>query len=490
MPNVYVATVPAKGLVRLLVDYADQPAVYAAKVERVNLATGEITPIRPHTAFAGWYQALGGGSRVRMYDTEAPLDTPFAYRVSAITEPDVYYYGTWVRDLMNRTVVNGWGTPDSGPAWAVTPSTAYSMNSGTAKQTHSSVNSLISALIDVGSQYMRVQVSWMVPVMPTGGGIGTWVLGGAADAGNYLSATTTIGTSGVANLTLQKRIGNALQPALANVNGVGTHTAGAWWRTVLLLDHGRVRAKTWLLSNAEPGWQIDTWDSGPPLGTLSGVQGRLESGNTNTLPVITQYDNYSANALSQPASGPTYTLDSQGGFWLRSPLRPYKDRRILLRPAPGCPTPGGTFFAAMDPRETLAANAGTVSPANRSLAQSVSRPRRGRSSTLTLVAKTFADRDAVLDTLGDGTALQWVAPPEYGIPPMYVAVGDVDVNRGISDHRFQARALGLPFTQVAQPGGPGAGITGARFKDLCATYATWDAVATASATYDDMITVS
>lgn len=493
MPNLFAATMADKGWMRLLVSFTDQSSVFAAKLERVVAATGVATPVRPHTAYSGWYQALGGGGSVRMYDTEAPLDTPFYYRLSSITDPDVYYYGfPWVRDTFNRVVAAGdWGTSSSGQVWTVSPGAAHSVASDVGRQTHSAVNSLVTALVPVGSAYQRIQVDWMVPVMPTGAGISTWVLGGALDAGNYLAATTQIGTTGVANLVLQKRIGSALQPGLGVVNGVGTHTPGAWWRTIMELDGGRIRVKSWNLSAAMPsGWQIDTWDTGPPMGTMAGVGARLENGNTNTLPVITSYDGFTANSLSQPADGVTYTLNSQGGFWLRSPLKPYKDRRVLLRPSRDCPPAAGTFFAAMDARETFASNAGTVSPANRRLAQSVSRPRRGLSSTLTVVSKTFADRDDLLDTLSDGTALQWVAPPEYGIPPMYVAVGDVDVNRGMSDHRFQARALGLPFTQVAQPAGPGAGITGARFKDLCKTYATWDAAATAGVTYDDMISVT
>lgn len=498
MPTITATPLPAYGWVRLELDWAGWPREYAG-VERVVPSTGEVTPIRPHTDYLGWAVRLSN-DRAMLYDTEAPLDVPFYYRTSSPNDPERYYYqGFTVRDGFTRTSSSGWSAPvapELGQAYTTSGGAAsdYSISGGSARQTHTSVNVLRHAWTDVGVPDHHVMADPALPVLPTGGGASMWVLGRVTDAANYYFAQVLVATGGAASLVIGKRVAGVLTGSLVTVAGIGTHVAGHRWRIILDVNGYTLRAKAWNLNTqAEPAaYQATVADSSLATGNGAGFASRLESGNTNTLPVVVDVNNLYVSPAAAPPSSYTglTTLASGGGFWLRSPLKPYKDRRLLLRGDGTCPPAGGIYFVGMDARESYEANGTVVAPANRKLGMAISRPRRGVSSTLSLVTRTFADRDAVLDTMSDGTPVQVAAPPAYGLPARYLAAGVVDVQRGMADHRFQPRLITLPYTEVGQPAGPGAGVLGARHRDLCKTYATWDAAAAASVTYDDMIKVS
>lgn len=486
MPTLSVNPMPAFGWVRINQFWPENSGLQFAKLERVDIATGEVTPIRPHTDYQGWYQRLSGSHAIQ-YDTEAPVDRPFTYRVSPLGE-DVYYYGPWpgVRDLFTRSVANDWGTAESGQVWTLNTPAAHSVVGNQGRQAHTAVNTLHTALVEVGSREQRIQVDVQHPVVPTGAAHSLWLLGNAIDGSNYYAATLQIGTSGVAGFVLQQRLGGSLQPALASVGNVGTHAANNFWRIILWVTRDRIRAMAWNLTTDSPPstWQIDV---ATPLlyagGTKSGVQSRLETGSTNATPVNVAWDGFTATGLSAE-SAQQFTLNSEGGFWLRSPLKPYKDVRVVRTLPRSCPPGEGVFFASMDARETYEGNSSILQPVNRRLGTAITRPRRGLSSTLNLVSRTFADRDRVLDALSDGSPLQWTAPPEYGIATQYMGIGHVDVQRGMADHRFQARIIPMPFTQVAQPPGPAAGVTGVRYGDLCSVGGGSQGVLFVQDTYD------
>lgn len=171
------------------------------------------------------------------------------------------------------------------------------------------------------------------------------------------------------------------------------------------------------------------------------------------------------------------SVASGGSFFLGDPVRPCRDQAVPLcfvSPTnPECVPGQGIFFASMDD-ESEEPNSLTVNPTNRRNPISISRERRGIASILTLVTRTFDDRDAVKLLTRPGSPLLWRGPASYGIADTYMDVGEVTVSRGLSDHRIQPRVVTLPFATVDRPAGPSTGICGARVMDLCDTYATWD----------------
>lgn len=187
------------------------------------------------------------------------------------------------------------------------------------------------------------------------------------------------------------------------------------------------------------------------------------------------------------------TIPANGLFRLRDPVRPCNDQVVPLcftqantaMDADGYCIPGsGIFFASMD-TESYEPNTLTLNPNNAKYPLAMTRQRRGVSSLLTLVTRTFADRDALLALTDPGSPLFWQGPAAYGIPDQYMDIDRVSVNRELSNHKFQVRVIDLPYTSVARPAGPSQGVCGSRVTDLCEF--TWNDLVTAGNTWEDLI---
>jgi hypothetical protein len=113
--------------------------------------------------------------------------------------------------------------------------------------------------------------------------------------------------------------------------------------------------------------------------------------------------------------------------------------------------------------------------------------RKDATSSLTLLSATLADRDRVAAVLAAGSPVLFQAPPVYGWPDRYLAVGEVRVGRISRDHRLAWRRITVPFTVVDPPGGYAQGVPGTRWMDLCDRYAMWDQVTATGLTWADLI---
>lgn len=495
MPTITATALPAYGWVRLDVDFTDQPGVAWARVERVVVATGVVTPVRPYLAYNGWYQRLSGG-RAMLYDTEAPLDVAVYYRTATIDEPDITYASPTavgvVVDTFTRSVAAGTtlGTSDSGHTWASAGVTTQASVNGTTGVLSASARATYYGEFIFGADRSEVEfvADVRVPVAPTGDGVLSMFHVRRKDASNEYTYLVNWNVGGALTIQINKTLAGVASVVKANTPGI-TWAAGTYYRVRGQAMGNRLRFKVWPAAGTQPAaWNIDVVDyshvSAGPFRWSVYVSGT----NSNTLPFAFHLDNLRVSSYDPGAAQQTI-LASGGGFWLRSPLHPAKDRRLTLRSAAGCPTPAGKILVGLE-AEQCGANAAGLAPANRRLATWVSRPRRGVETSVTVVTRRFVDRDELLDTLDDGSPLQLAAPPEFGIALRYLGVGDADVRRALPDHRFEPRVFVLPAVETDQPAGPATGVLGARFRDLCATYATWDAAVTAGKTYDDLIRVS
>lgn len=189
------------------------------------------------------------------------------------------------------------------------------------------------------------------------------------------------------------------------------------------------------------------------------------------------------------SAGPV-TVPSNGAFRLRDPVRPCHDIYMPLCfeqvPTPECLPGSGVFFASMDV-EDYDSNSLLLNPTNARRPILVNRQRRDASSTLTVVTRTFPDRDALLLLNQPGSPVMIAGPPQYGIPDRYMAVETVSVERGLSDHRFPVRVVDMPYTTVDRPAGPMNGPCGSQVEDLCDIYQTWDEMQAAGLTWADLI---
>lgn len=181
-------------------------------------------------------------------------------------------------------------------------------------------------------------------------------------------------------------------------------------------------------------------------------------------------------------------LPSLGACRLKDPLRPGSSVRVdfLFDPNPLCIPAEGVFWQSLDV-EQQNANAATFNVNNQQNPVVVSKIRSSVASTLTLVSRTFQDRDRLIALLVPGSPLLFQAPDEYGLPDRYMSIATDTISRVLPDHRQPIRVFSLPHVVVSAPGGPMQGTLGARWSDTCNRYANWGAVNAAAVTWTQVL---
>lgn len=243
-------------------------------------------------------------------------------------------------------------------------------------------------------------------------------------------------------------------------------TAGAWSEVAgqVKPPPGAVYAAAYFtLVGAPPDTDPQVWiDAGGVIPDAGGDPGR--------------------NTITATAAAPV-SVASGGAFWLKDPLRPGNDVKVLMDfDYTDCAQPAGVVFVALDDEKYAAASAAfDVDRGERPIV--LSAPRKDVESGLTLLAATFADRDRLKALLAAGSPLLFQGPAAYGIPDRYISVGDVGLARLAADHRKQWRVFGVPFVAVDAPAGPAEGVPGTRWIDLCNQYATNAALEAAGLTW-------
>ena len=197
-------------------------------------------------------------------------------------------------DAYGRTVSNGWGTADSGQTYTVSGTAAdYAVAAGVATQSNTAVNSLHSAVLDVGST--DVDFTWdcrLAIGSASGAEARHWLAGRWADANNYYLVVLALNTSAAITLAAGKRVAGVLSFLTSGATIATGHAGGETYRVRLQVMGTSIRARAWLSSDAEPSiWHAETTDSSLTSGTSIAALSRLETGNTNTLPISFVFDN-------------------------------------------------------------------------------------------------------------------------------------------------------------------------------------------------------
>lgn len=412
----------AKSQVRLDLDFSDIDAPYVL-VNRVDPTTGATTAVRGHGSSATIggvaYAPMQAGYKAVLYDTEVPLDATF------------YYTATAPSATLNANPTFADGYTD--PWYATDPSTI------TIRLTSSTS----------GENFLSFF---------TGGATATPTLR-AEDIPATAGATFTVTASVSANVSQSVSVGLGFRDAAGAL--LSTPSASA---TVL--------AATTITTSAVA-----------PANTVS-VQPFIFMAGTPAATTIVSVGSITVTNAAGSATSGGVLLPSLGACQLKDPLRPGYNVRVdfSFDPNPLCAPTEGVFFQGMDV-EQQAANAAVFNVNNQANPIAVSKVRASVSSTLTLVSRTFADRDRLDALLAPGSPLLFQVPDEYGIPDQYLSVGGVSKTRVLPDHRFPIRVFSLPYQAVSAPGGPMQGTVGARWSDTCNRYATWAAVNGAGLTW-------
>jgi len=195
---------------------------------------------------------------------------------------------------------------------------------------------------------------------------------------------------------------------------------------------------------------------------------------------------YSTQGLGSILSATATDVTLTNSFpWLKSPLHPWANKQLVLTPASysdlTCLTGDSIVFAAIA-EEIRPTRSAASAPFNAEFPIPSSRTRGSIASSLRLVTRTFAARDAVIELNAPGDPLLFQAPTVYGIPDRYITVGDYSVTRFSADHKKQWRANTIPHVVVDVPAGLADGVLGVRWADVCDLYSTFADFTAASVT--------
>jgi hypothetical protein len=199
-----------------------------------------------------------------------------------------------IADTFTRSTSSGWGTADTGQTWSTTGGSAadYSTSGSVGQHSLTSINVSRYTVTTAPCADVDLRVEVATSVLAAGGPHYLHLVARYADANNMYLGRLAFNADQTLTVTLQKRVGGT-QTDLISGNVNGTHVAGAFWGLRFQVQGAVLRARAWLLTDAEPGaWHAVTTDSSLSDAGSVGVRSVLSSINSNTLPVTASYDNF------------------------------------------------------------------------------------------------------------------------------------------------------------------------------------------------------
>jgi hypothetical protein len=197
-------------------------------------------------------------------------------------------------DTFTRSTSNGWGTSTSGHAWSTTGGAAadYSVNGTRGLMSLTAVNSFRSTYIDAlpVANLDRTFIT-RIPVLATGAGIhirhmARWDL----VAGSYLAAVVQVETDQTVTAQIQVIVAGVGTTVATRTVSSLTHTISTDFRVRFRLDGPRMSMKLWGGATEPAQWTLTAYDTQVTAAGAFGCRARLNSGNTNVLPVSLQFD--------------------------------------------------------------------------------------------------------------------------------------------------------------------------------------------------------
>lgn len=196
-------------------------------------------------------------------------------------------------DTFTRTESNGWGTSDSGHAWSTTGGVAadYSVNGARGLISIGAVSMFRSTYISALSVAdIDRTLTVRVPVLATGAGIPVWQAARwNISSGDYIRGGIQVETDQSVTASLGVTSGGALTAAWTKTVPGLTHTTTTDFRVRFRTAGPWMFLKIW--TGAEPTqWSLIAYDTQVTAAGAFGYRARLNTGNTNALPVSIQVD--------------------------------------------------------------------------------------------------------------------------------------------------------------------------------------------------------
>ncbi|MEU8264910.1 hypothetical protein AB0C02_30390 [Micromonospora sp. NPDC048999] len=203
--------------------------------------------------------------------------------------------GPAVVDGFPRTVSAGWGAAETGQPWTPTQvgtEARYSCpgSPSVGRMSVEAVNTRRMIWLDAGSPDVDVLITIALGTLMTGGSAQFGLMARYTDTDNQYWAELAFETDQRVTLRVQKRVAGANTNITGDVPTGLTHTTGGQYRLRFQAIGSQLRAKAWVLGNAEPAWQWSGTDTSLTTGNRVGVRGILAASVTNPLPIVVAVD--------------------------------------------------------------------------------------------------------------------------------------------------------------------------------------------------------
>lgn len=278
---------------RIICRYFSKIYVYGMRTQKFTEWTatedvlkffGPITTL--HIAGGDQYYA---GSCIMTFSTMLRLYD----KATSITSEKVLIPDPTTIDTFTRTLVDQWGSADTGEVWTVSLGVAADedVNGTQATTSLGAVNVKRAMGLSLSIQNPDISLTVVTPVISlgTGGWITQSVIARLVDANNYYEFRVEWKEGGSLGVAIYKVVAGATTSLSGSV--VGTYTANELHKLRVHIEGNVLKAKVWKVSAAEPGgWTVIASDSTFPNAGLIFLQGVLLTGNTSTLPVVVRWD--------------------------------------------------------------------------------------------------------------------------------------------------------------------------------------------------------
>lgn len=208
-------------------------------------------------------------------------------------------------DTFARSATNGFGVADHGGAWTpLTGASAFSVGDGTGNMLMARAGSGPAiALSGVDERDVRLTVDLAMDKVTTGSGVYNTVFVRRAGSNDYRLKVWTMPSG---TYLLLARSVNGAETVIGNQFLPIVYSPGQVVRVSFAAEGNgttTLSGKAWVVGNPEPAWQIQATDGTAALqasGSI-GLQSYLSGSSTNA-PVVSSWDNLTAQAAGAPAA--------------------------------------------------------------------------------------------------------------------------------------------------------------------------------------------
>lgn len=182
---------------------------------------------------------------------------------------------------------------------------------------------------------------------------------------------------------------------------------------------------------------------------------------------IVYADEMRFTAAATTVTSSTITLSGESRGWLKDPLHPAVDVRLLidLDLSPECAPQAGTYFVGIG-TTTRRADSTSYDVPDAELPVTQWSRRKAPTRALRVFTRTIPDRDQMRALTASGAPLLVQLPADYNEADQVYALGEVSEDRIAADHRRPWRVHNMPIAAAHSPVGPSEGVFGTRYQDL------------------------